>query len=224
MVKKTDRDIGVAAPETSTTSRGRVYGGVAAAARIADRRPRLIAAGLELFGTLGYSRTTVRGICKASGLTDRYFYESFDSTEDLLCAVYEHVMGEIWREIDAIQAREGSVDFAEQTKAGLVVYFNHIRDPLRARILLATIVGVSRRLDGLYQAHMKRFAAHLLNRYWISVGKTRKATQVESLMGTAFVGAVLMVATEWAQGGYKQSRATAVTACLNVILGACAAI
>ena len=34
-------------------------------------------AGLELFGTLGYARTSVRAISAAASLNSRYFYESF---------------------------------------------------------------------------------------------------------------------------------------------------
>ena len=33
----------------------------------------------------------MRSICSEAGLTERYFYESFANSEDLLCVVYEHV-------------------------------------------------------------------------------------------------------------------------------------
>jgi len=72
-------------------SSGRVprnpYGGKSARARVASRRHRLLAAGLELFGTQGYLRTTIDQVCAEAGLTKRYFYESFQSCEELLGAL-----------------------------------------------------------------------------------------------------------------------------------------
>src|SRR5471032_598349 len=66
----------------------RTYGGLAMAERVAARRARFVEAGIELFGTQGFRGATVRGVCAAAGLTDRYFYESFASLEALLAEVY----------------------------------------------------------------------------------------------------------------------------------------
>src|ERR1700712_610595 len=66
----------------------RAYGGVAMEERVAARRARFVEAGFELFGTQGFRGSTVRGICAAAGLTDRYFYESFATLEALLAEVY----------------------------------------------------------------------------------------------------------------------------------------
>lgn len=65
----------------------RVYGGVRADPRVNGRRKRLIAAGIEAFGTRGYARTSIQTIRGTAGLTGRYFYESFGSKEELLPAV-----------------------------------------------------------------------------------------------------------------------------------------
>jgi AcrR family transcriptional regulator len=72
----------------------RRYGGQDAAARVAERRLRLVAAGLELMGTRGVAGTTVRGVAEQSGLAARYFYESFDHIEALQMAVFDHVAEE----------------------------------------------------------------------------------------------------------------------------------
>ncbi|MGE9807243.1 TetR/AcrR family transcriptional regulator [Janibacter sp. G1551] len=60
--------------------------------RTAARRERLLEAGLELLGTEGAAAVTMRGTCRAARLTERYFYESFDSRDDLLVAVLDHVV------------------------------------------------------------------------------------------------------------------------------------
>ena len=78
-------------PAAAKADPGRRYRGVSEAARQAERRQRFIEAGLTVFGSRGYHSSTVRSICSEAGLTERYFYESFANSEDLLCVVYEHV-------------------------------------------------------------------------------------------------------------------------------------
>ncbi|HSS25484.1 MAG TPA: TetR/AcrR family transcriptional regulator, partial [Mycobacterium sp.] len=55
----------------------RPYRGVEAAARLAARRNRLLAAGLDLLGAEqeDIPALTVRGVCRQAGLATRYFYE-----------------------------------------------------------------------------------------------------------------------------------------------------
>lgn len=70
----------------------RTYRGVPASQRKAERRDRLVSAGLELFGTRGIAATRVDDVCAEAGLTKRYFYESFESLDDLVTAVMEAVL------------------------------------------------------------------------------------------------------------------------------------
>src|SRR3954468_17616405 len=61
--------------------------------RAAARRAALIEAGVELLGTEGAAGVTVRAVCRGAKLTERYFYESFDSRDALLRAVHAQVAG-----------------------------------------------------------------------------------------------------------------------------------
>lgn len=60
--------------------------------RRAARRAQLIDAGLELMGTQGAPATTMRATCRQAGLTERYFYESFENRDALLIAVLDEVV------------------------------------------------------------------------------------------------------------------------------------
>src|ERR1700745_3649730 len=73
----------------------RTYGGVSADERIAARRARLLGAGLELFGTRGFAATGVKDVCRQAGLTDRYFYESFNDGGELFLAVFDRITDEV---------------------------------------------------------------------------------------------------------------------------------
>jgi len=68
---------------------GQRYGGRTADERRAERRERLLDAGLELFGTQGYANTSIEALCSATRLNPRYFYESLKTREELLRAVYD---------------------------------------------------------------------------------------------------------------------------------------
>jgi AcrR family transcriptional regulator len=72
----------------------RDYNGKTAAERIAQRRERLIDAGVELFGERGYAATSIRAVLQQSGLRDRYFGESFADLDSLLAAVYSRLIDE----------------------------------------------------------------------------------------------------------------------------------
>ncbi|MGH3557005.1 MAG: TetR/AcrR family transcriptional regulator, partial [Mycobacterium sp.] len=68
--------VAMAVPDATSV---RPYRGVEAGDRLADRRSRLLVAGLDLLGASDQdmSELTVRGICRRAGLAVRYFYESF---------------------------------------------------------------------------------------------------------------------------------------------------
>ncbi len=67
----------------------RKYGGVSAADRRAERRRRLLDAGAEIIRERGLAAVSYRAVCRTAGLTERYFYESFASVDELLLAVFE---------------------------------------------------------------------------------------------------------------------------------------
>jgi AcrR family transcriptional regulator len=81
------------------TPSSRPYGGVSAGVRLAVRRQKLLDAGLELFGTRGIAATGVGDVCDQAGLTKRYFYESFQTINELAVAVFDQVTGRLAEQI-----------------------------------------------------------------------------------------------------------------------------
>src|ERR1700760_3385627 len=80
------------------------YRGVAMEDRRADRRRRLLEAGVRVIGESGWQSTTVRAVCSEAGLTERYFYESFADRETLLLDVFDRVSTDAARAILAAVA------------------------------------------------------------------------------------------------------------------------
>lgn len=91
----------------------RDYDGKTAAERVAERRGRLVDAGIELFGEHGYAGTSIRAVLRQAGLRDRYFGESFADLDALLAAAYIQLIDEEVSECRAaIAATAGSSDGA----------------------------------------------------------------------------------------------------------------
>jgi AcrR family transcriptional regulator len=124
----------------------RTYRGITPAERQADRRERLMEAGLELFGTVGYARTSIRAVSAAASLNSRYFYESFSSREDLLIAVYQRIVGDIFKRATEAIAQEHELE--AQARAGLRAGWTAVtEDRRKARVVAIEVVGVSERLE-----------------------------------------------------------------------------
>ena len=68
--------------------RGDTYRGRSRQERAGDRRDRIVAAALQLFGTRDYEAVTVADVCADAKVSKRYFYEHFTDREALLLAVY----------------------------------------------------------------------------------------------------------------------------------------
>jgi len=110
--------------------------GDSAEQRQAERRERLLAAGLEVIGTLGWNKTTVRAVCREAGLTERYYYEAFPDNNALLLAVYERVQHQTLAAVTHAVIDSAGSDLRTRARAaiaaGLAVLLD---DPRKGRVL-----------------------------------------------------------------------------------------
>jgi AcrR family transcriptional regulator len=126
----------------------RTYRGITPSQRQAERRERLMEAGLELFGTVGYARTSIRAVSAAASLNSRYFYESFRDREDLLYGVYQRIVTDIYARASEAVAQETTLE--TQARTGLRAGWLAVtEDRRKARIVAIEVVGVSERLERL---------------------------------------------------------------------------
>lgn len=88
----------------------RPWRGVSAADRVAERRRRLVEAGLELIGTRGAAAVGVADVCTEAGLTKRYFYESFGSIDALIDAVVDDALDRLSGIVVPTLAASGPLD------------------------------------------------------------------------------------------------------------------
>ncbi|MEY4514182.1 MAG: hypothetical protein RLZZ450_6304 [Pseudomonadota bacterium] len=212
-------------PETKRAAEGRVYGGENLAARTARRRQQFMDAGLQIFGTTGYRSATVRMLCKQAELTDRYFYESFATTEGLLLAVYRQQFDQLQRAVMAELLRAAPDGDAMSTvRAGLSALYDMAADPCVARVCWLEVLGISARVDAAYTQTFDGFAALVIafarERYphW-RVGKDEAR-----MLGLALIGAVSQTVTHWVLGDYRESKASLLAATSRVFDGVLASV
>ena len=201
---------------------GRAYAGETQAERVARRRQQFLDAGLQVFGTSGFRTATVRQLCRHAELTDRYFYESFENTEDLLVAVYEREFDHLQQVVLAALADEAALrDPMVAVEKALNALFEMASEPRVARVCWLEVLGVSARVDGVYTRNIERFAALVVAfaRQQFS-SRTAAIDEAESrMLGIAMIGAVSQPVTHWLLGGYQEDRATMVAATSRVFLG-----
>ena len=153
-------------------------------------------AGLELFGTLGYARTSIRAVSAAASLNSRYFYESFSSREDLLYAVYQRIVTDIFTRAAAATARETTLE--EQARAGLRAAWTAVtEDRRKARIVALEVVGVSDRLERLRQEARQGLAQFTADNAMSLAGRGIKLRLDPVLTARFLMGGVVEILADW---------------------------
>jgi AcrR family transcriptional regulator len=181
----------------SPAARTRVYRGQSNLERREERRDRLLAAGLDLFGTAGYAATSIEGICTTAGVTARHFYEHFASREALLRAVYDGVIAETQRAV--LRALTHSTDAEARATAGVRAFVHaYLEDPRRARIACIEVIGVSADFERHRRSVIHAFAAVIqAQAEALAAAGTIAVARSYQLAGIAMAGAVNELMSDW---------------------------
>lgn len=116
--------------DVGVSTAARVYGGKSGDERRAERRHKLLDAGLELLGTEGLAGTTLRKVCETAGLPPRYFYENFADIDALNVAVFDSVLEDLIRQC-FVAVAQAPTELAAQVRAALRCAINFVSDDRR---------------------------------------------------------------------------------------------
>ena len=193
----------------------RRYRGSSAEERRAQRREQFLRAAIQVYGEQGYRHATVKAVCEAAGLTERYFYESFSNSEELLVASFQAVMHFLLGELEKAVA-EAPGGPIERARAMLSAYYEALKaNPQSARVFLVEISGVSPAVDQALEASL-RALGDLLARTIDPQGESRAAA--EPLLRAGVIGGVIHIALSWIASGYSQPIHEAVDAAMRLCL------
>jgi AcrR family transcriptional regulator len=160
-------------------------------------------AGLELFGTVGYARTSIRAVSAAASLNSRYFYESFSDREDLLYSVYQRIVGDILTRASEAVARENTIE--AQARAGLRAGWMAVtEDRRKARVVALEVVGVSERLERLRRETRHGLAQLTADQALRLAGDIRLRLD-PVLVARFLMGGVVELLLDWINGDLDKS-------------------
>lgn len=211
---------------SSAAGAARLYRGTSIAQRRLERRDQLIEAAVGVYGESGYRSATVKAVCRAAGLTERYFYESFQNSEQLLAAAFEAVMVHLLERLNA--AADAAPDQAPlpRARAVLTAYYTTLKEnPPGARVFLVEMFGISREIDALLDKALTDIAAVLLPAVAAaasSAGANPAAhpapgAPAPDLLAVGLVGGVIHIALTWIAGGYAVEVETVVESALPLV-------
>ncbi|MDT5077750.1 MAG: hypothetical protein QOJ80_2387 [Mycobacterium sp.] len=184
----------------------RPYGGVDARDRIAERRRRLLDAGLELLGGSDHPpELTVRAICAHAGISARYFYESFTDKDELVEAVFDWVTADI---AATTQAAVAAAPPDELNRAGIANLVRTIAGDSRiGRLLFNAQLSnpvVARKRAGLGGFFAMLGGQHVTTAYRVPEDEWVKA------VSHFVVGGVTQTLSAWVSGDLRLDQAQLV--------------
>ena len=182
--------------------RGR-WSGVPLEDRQVLRRDELIAAGVQLLGGEGGPAVTVRAVCRETGLTERYFYESFTDRDEFVRAVYDDVCA---RAMSALMSATTPREAVERFVALMV------DDPVRGRVLL---------LAPAVEPVLVRSGAEWMPSFIDLL--QRKVTQIgdpvrQKMIATSLIGGLTALFTAYLDGRLAASREQFIDYCVEMLL------
>jgi AcrR family transcriptional regulator len=179
---------------------GRPYGGRSPDERRAERRRRLLAAALELYGTAGFRNTSVAQVCRAAKVAPSKFYEEFSTSDDLLVAL---CLG-IWEPVrDRVLTDMGAAapSVPRMMRAGVEAYCRGLlEDPRRARVLCIELRAMSSDAEAARHEQIVQFAT-LSQVGFQAISATNPSPRLDDrqlgTLATALVGAIDEAMRHW---------------------------
>lgn len=179
------------------------WSGVPLEDRQTMRRDKLVAAGVDLLGGEAGPALTVRAVCRESGLTERYFYESFADRDEFVRAVYDHVCSTA---MSALTSSTTPRDAVERFVALMV------DDPVRGRVLLIAPESepVLARSGAEWMPTFIDLLQHKLTRITDAA--------VQAMVATGLVGALTALFTAYLNGRLATTREQFIDYCVDMLL------
>lgn len=199
-----------------TATRG--YGGIPADQRRAERRARLLDASLEMVGTQGYNSLSASGLCQATGLNDRYFYEHFENRHAIFVALVDELATQTLAAMTDAVAASGT-DGPQIVRAGLGACIDLLTgDPRKARVVFVEAPAHSShqhrtRIRGMFIALMRAQAGRMS-----SGALSEDLEHRVTLAGVQLFGALMESVTSWLAGDLAISKEQLIDLSADLLL------
>jgi AcrR family transcriptional regulator len=192
-------------PGTGAVAR-RAYGGRSAEDRRAERRERLMGAGLELFGSEGYAATSIEKLCAQAGVSTRNFYEEFAGRENLLMALHDRIIEQAFAAVVAAFEKAGEAQLAVRFELAVRAFVTTTAsDPRWARLSYVEVIGVSDAVERHRIAWRERWSEFLVAESQRAVARGEARQRDFRLGSLALIGGVNELVHHWSISGGQGS-------------------
>ncbi|MGB5794244.1 MAG: TetR/AcrR family transcriptional regulator [Mycolicibacter algericus] len=182
--------------------RGR-WSGVPLGERPALRRDEFIEAGVGLLGDENGPTLTIRSLCRAAALTERYFYESFTDRDEFVRAVYDDVCTRAMTTLLSAQTPRAAVE-------AFVTLM--VDDPVLGRVLLLA-PATEPVLTHSGAQWMPNFIG-MLQRKLTRIGDPA----LQHMVATGLIGALTALFTAYLDGRLAATRSQFIDFCVDMLL------
>ncbi|GAB2808610.1 TetR/AcrR family transcriptional regulator [Lentzea nigeriaca] len=176
----------------------RAYAGVSPEQRRAERRARLLQAGLALFTTTGFAATKISELCTEAGVSTRNFYEEFASKEDLLRELHDLINATAFAEVRTALTSLETADVRTRIATLLNVFVHAVTaDPRAPRLNYVEAVGVNAEIEQQHVRWVNTWAEFIESEALRAAAAGVAPRRSYRLTAIALVGAITGLLREW---------------------------
>jgi len=192
----------------------RRWGSKTADERRSQRRHDLMQAAIKVYGERGFQNCSIKLVCDAAGLTERYFYESFVNGEDMLQQCFKLVTGGLIAKMRETAEKTGG-GRRKRVRAALLTYLEALKaNPPAARLFLLSMANVSPATDALISLNLDEFGCLLLE----VLGRQNSRDEVSPLLLRGIIGGGLHIARAWVANGFAEDMGDVADTALRLYL------
>ncbi|WP_439031116.1 TetR/AcrR family transcriptional regulator [Gordonia terrae] len=190
---------------------GRLWRGQTLADRSDERREQMLSVAEGLLGTGGAAAVTMRAVVREANLSPRYFYESFDSREQLVTAVYDRVTHQLLAHVTGEARAEDGRDRVRSLLEACRDFFE--ADPGRARILLREPLA-----DDVLRAHRAATVPGFVEAVLALVADHRSMPPARlAVVSSALAGALVVLYLDYVDGRLDITPAQLADAAVDLV-------
>ncbi|MEV6716014.1 TetR/AcrR family transcriptional regulator [Lentzea sp. NPDC051208] len=176
----------------------RAYGGISPEQRKAERRAKLLQAGLALFTSTGFAATKISELCTEAGVSTRNFYEEFASKEALLRDLHELINAAAFTRVRTALSELETADLRSRITTLLDVFVRSVTaDPRAPRLNYVEAVGVNAEIEQQHVRWVNTWAEFIESEALAAAAAGVAPQRSYRLTAIALVGAITGLLREW---------------------------
>ncbi|MDX8051102.1 TetR/AcrR family transcriptional regulator [Lentzea sp. BCCO 10_0798] len=176
----------------------RAYGGISPEQRKAERRAKLLQAGLALFTSTGFAATKISELCTEAGVSTRNFYEEFASKEALLRDLHDLINATAFTRVRTALAELETADLRIRITTLLDVFVSSVTaDPRAPRLNYVEAVGVNAEIEQQHVRWVNTWAEFIESEALRAAATGVAPQRSYRLTAIALVGAITGLLREW---------------------------